>query len=494
MTLTDNKLIARQFMKKVEQTINSYGMVEKGMSVLVGVSGGPDSMALLHVMMNLAAHLSLKLGVAHLNHCLRHEASDKDEAFVVSEANKFGLPCYVERSDIARQQLKTGYSLEEAGRMARYRFFQSVCQNNGFDKIAVGHNKDDNAELILLYLLRGSGTVGMGGIPPKRDNIIRPLIRTSRVEIINYLNSQKTTYTTDASNYDERFLRNKIRHTLIPLLKKEFNPKISSSLNRLGEIMRSEDAWINHLIIPIFEKTVISSKAHRIILSVQQLAKIDIAPQRRVLRKAIQQVKGDLRRITYTQIHSISKLLENDSGDGRLDLPGRIRVIKKSGQLIISKEKKNLRIIEIEDIKQKTPEFQRVISKSDINIKKPIYIKEIKTVVTFLKTDRDAIHDITGSTNHAAFFDWDLLTFPIIVRNYRKGDRFTPLGMTGTQTLNKFFSNNKINPLKRSCIPVFLSGKQIIWIGGLRITDSIKVTTATKTVLKATISTRAEID
>jgi len=492
MTITDNKLIPRQFTKKVAQTINTYGMLEKGMSVLVGVSGGPDSVALLHVMMDVSERLALKLGVAHLNHCLRQESSDNDEAFVVSIADKFGLPCYVEKTDIVEEQRKTGYSLEEAGRMARYRFFQRVCQKNGFDKIAVGHNKDDNAELILLYLLRGSGAVGMGGIPPKRDNIIRPLIRTSRVEIINYLTTQKKTYTTDASNYDERFLRNKIRHMLIPLLKKEFNPKIGESLNRLGEIMRSEDAWLNHLINPIFEKTVIRSKDDRIILSMPELAKLNIAPQRRVLRKAIQQVKGDLRRITYTQIRSISTLLENDPGDGRLDLPGRIRVAKKFGQLIISKENKSLRLMEVEDINKKTFNFQKVISKSDINLKKPVYIKEIKMVVSFLKTDRNAIKDITGCKNQDAFFDWDLLKFPIIIRNYRKGDRFTPLGMTGTQSLKKFFINNKINSLKRSCVPIFLSGNQLIWIGGFRIADSIKVTAATQTVLKTTITTGVE--
>ena len=494
MTITDNKLIARRFTNKIVQTINTYGMVEKGMSVLVGVSGGPDSTALLHVMMDVSERLSLKLGVAHLNHCLRKEASDNDEAFVVSTAKQFNLPCYVEKKDILNDQKKTGQSLEEAGRMARYRFFESVCRKNGFDKIAVGHNKDDNAELILIYLLRGSGTAGMGGIPSKRDNIIRPLIRTSRDEIINYLNTQKATYATDASNYDERFLRNKIRHMLIPLLEKEFNPKISSSLNRLGEIMQTEDAWINHLIIPVFEKTVITKDTHRISLSVFELEKLHLAPQRRVLRKAIQQVKGNLRRITYTHIHSISKLLENDYVDGRLDLPGRIRVTKKSGQLVIAKEKKSLRLIEVVGKTKKPFVFEQVLSKSDISSEKPVYIKKIKTYVTFLKTDCDSIHDMTASKNQEAYFDWDLLKFPIIVRNYRKGDRFTPLGMTGTQTLKKFFINNKINPLKRSCVPIFLSGKQIIWIGGIRIADSIKVTDATQTVLKATISTLAESD
>ena len=494
MSIPANKLIVRQFTLNVLQTIKAQAMVKKGMSVLVGVSGGPDSMALLRAMMDVSERLSLKLGVAHLNHCLRHQASDNDKELVVSVANKLGLPCYVERKNIINEQKKTGYSLEETARVARYRFFQTVCQNNGFDKIAVGHHRDDNAELILLYLLRGSGPVGIGGIPPKRDNIIRPLIKTTRTEIINYLNAQKISYAIDTSNYDETFQRNKIRHTLIPLLKKEFNPKICESLNRLGEIMQTEEAWISHLIMPIFDKTVLTTDTHRIALSVSQLTKLHIAPQRRVLRKAIQQVKGELRRITYTHIHSILKLMKNRAADGRLDLPSRIRVAKQSGQLIITKENENLRSIDLAGEKKKPFAFKQVISKSDITSQKPIYIKEIKTYVTFLKTDRDSIDDMTGSLNQVALFDWDLLKHPIIVRNYRNGDRFTPLGMTGTQKLNKFFVNNKIKPLKRSSVPIFLSGNEIIWIGGFRIADSRKVTTAKKTVLKATISARAETD
>jgi len=181
-------------------------------------------------------------------------------------------------------------------------------------------------------------------------------------------------------------------------------------------------------------------------------------------------------------------LLESEALEGRLDLPDRIRATKKFEQLIISKENKNLRSVNAFGEKRKPFFFKRIISKSDIGSQKPVYIKEININVTLLKTDRDSIDDKTGFINQEALFDWDLLKLPIIVRNYRKGDRFTPLGMTGSQAVKKFFINNKIRLLNRPKIPIFLSGNEIIWIGGFRIADSVKVTAATKTVLKATLS------
>lgn len=487
MSIPEKKLIARQFTGKVHQTIKDHNMLQKGMSVLVGVSGGPDSMALLHSLMALSDCLSLRLGVAHLNHCLRDEASDTDEEFVIAFAEKNRLPCYVEKKNIILHQKKPGYSLEETGRIARYHFFKKISKTEHFDKIAVGHHQDDNAELILLYLLRGTGLAGISGIPPVRENIIRPLIQTNRSEIIKYLKFHGVDYRIDESNVDEKFQRNKIRHHLIPLLQKAYNPKLSEALNRLGHIIQTEEDWINQLINPIYDKTIIASDKQRIEMSVSELTKYHIAQQRRIIRKAIQSVKGDLRRITFSHIDSILLLLKKKSADKRLDLPGRVRIVKQFNQLIFSKENINLRSAQLPGEKKKPVSFEYMISKSDIMSNIPIYLKEINTYVKFSKSEITHTQDIDTSGDQVAVFDWDILQFPIQIRNYRKGDCFTPLGMTGTQKLKNFFINNKIKPRNRLEAPLFLNGDTIIWIGGYRISDSIKMTSGTKAILTATL-------
>lgn len=449
-------------------------------------------MALLHALVALSDLMDLRLGVVHLNHCLRQKASDNDEEFVKSVAKKHGLPVFIKKKDILQERGKTGLSLEEAGREARYHFFNAVCRKMQFDKIAVGHHQDDNAELILLNLLRGSGPAGIGGIAPVRKNIIRPLIRAPHTEIIDYLKSQKIDYIIDQSNYDERFARNKIRHQLMPLLKNTYNPKMSETLNRLGTILQSEEEWINALVSPFFDQAVLNSDSQKMNLSISELLNFHMAAQRRVIRKAILEIKGNLRRITYSHIDSIIQLINKDFTAARLDLPDQIRILKQADLLIIQKETKNLRTAKPPAEDAKPAVFEYLVSRPTVESEDPVYIHEIKTRITFSKITPDQSQNLSGHGDHAAFFDWDTIQFPIVIRNFRSGDRFSPIGMTGTQKLKKFFINNKINPFKRAFIPIFLSGETIIWVGGFRISEPVKITSETQTVLKVEIFTETE--
>ncbi|MBW2620551.1 MAG: tRNA lysidine(34) synthetase TilS, partial [Deltaproteobacteria bacterium] len=248
-----------KLLRTVEQTITTYGMLKPGDSVLIGVSGGPDSVALFHVLLTLASRFSLRIGVAHLDHCLRQNDSDKDAEFVASLAARFDIPCYIHKANVRKYQLENKLSLEEAARRVRHTFLNRVAEKNSFNKIALGHHFDDNAELVLMNLFRGSGPLGISGIPPVRDGkIIRPLIRSNRSEIIAFLDKNGIKYISDSSNRDTRFLRNRIRHDLIPLLKTSYNPKITQNLNRLASIVRSEEEWIEDVIHPLFKKAVIN--------------------------------------------------------------------------------------------------------------------------------------------------------------------------------------------------------------------------------------------
>jgi len=463
-------------------------MIQKGDAVLIGVSGGPDSMALLHALLYLAEAMDLRLGVAHLNHCLRQASSDAEEQFVASAAKNLKIPVFIEKKDILAESKKTGLGLEEAGREARYHFFNEVCEKQRFDKIAVGHHGEDNAEQVLLNLIRGSGPAGIGGIPPVRKNIIRPLIRTPRTEILSYLNDNKIEYVIDPSNADDRFLRNKIRHQLMPLLQQTYNPKISETLNRMSAIVQSEEAWIDAVITPLFETVIVSADDRQVVLCVSGVQQFHEAARRRILRKAIGTIKKDLRRITCSHIEAMMGLISRNPAKARLDLPDRIRILKRADHLIIVKESKNLRMARPPEECAGPAVFEYPISRVVIESGKPVYIREIDRHVSFYKTNRHRIPTLTDQEDSTAFFDWETLAFPIMIRNFRPGDRFSPMGMAGSQKLKKFFINNKINLWDRLTLPIFVSGDKIIWVGGIRMAEAFKITSRTQTVLRIKIS------
>ena len=302
--MTGAKLVDNsRFFKTVENTISIHRMFQNGDSVLVGVSGGPDSVALLHVLTALAPRLSIHLAVAHLNHGLRGRESDRDADFVATLADTHRLPFHFTKADAHKYRKQHKLSLEEAGRQLRYGFFIEVAETNGYQKIALGHHADDSAEVVLMYLLRGSGPLGISGIPPVRNHkIVRPLIEVTRSDILAFLAGHRIEYVTDSTNTDMRYLRNKMRHQLIPHLKSTYNPNIIETLNRLSHILRDEEAWMNETIQSVFGDTVLTSESNRVHFSIPKLITLQAAVQRRIFRYAIKTIKGDLRRITYTHI------------------------------------------------------------------------------------------------------------------------------------------------------------------------------------------------
>lgn len=475
---------SNKLLRTVEKTVSTYGMLEQKDSVLVGVSGGPDSIALLHVLIKLASRFSLRLGVAHLNHSLRHNDSDKDAEFVLSVAKTFDLPCYVHKEDVYQYQVENKLSLEEAARRVRYNFFERVSEAKNFNKIALGHHCDDNAELVLMNLFRGSGPQGISGIPPKRDEkIIRPLIHLKRSEIIDYLETKGLKYVSDTSNLDTKYIRNRIRLQLIPLLKESYNPKIIDTLNRLSAIIGSEEEWIEDIIHPLFEKTALNLEDDIVSFSIPRLKEMNVAAQRRIIRKAIEWIKKDLRRITFLHIDSVINLLESGPTDKSLDLPDRIRIKRNRERLIFSKEKKPLR-----DLNRKSGKIEKVVFEYKIVKPEPVFIKEIFAHIKFSEMDIEDLSDFRCTGQNAAFFDKDALSFPLVLRNIRPGDRFKPMGMIGTQKISKFFIDNKVPKTERSRCPVMLSQEKIIWVVGHRIDGSVKVTPSTTNVLKIELS------
>ena len=319
-----------QLMSGVRQTILEHRMFLPGDAVLVAVSGGPDSVALLNVLRLLAAEFSLCLGLVHLNHGLRSETADRDERFVRTLARQLALPCFVGRKDVRGYQRRFKLSLEDAARRVRYAFYDDVLRERGFDKVALGHQANDNAELVLMNFLRGSGLRGLAGIPAVRNGkIVRPLIRAGRLEIMRYLESEQIPFVTDESNRDPRFLRNRIRHRLIPELENEYNPALIAGLNRLAAIMRPEEEWIRTLIDSLFEDAVVERVPGRLTLSIRALRALPLAAQRRLIRRVLEELLGHLRRIAFRHVDAACDLLRGARAHAHLDWPHGIQVLRR---------------------------------------------------------------------------------------------------------------------------------------------------------------------
>jgi tRNA(Ile)-lysidine synthase len=478
--------IEKKILSKVEHTLITHRMVQKGDTVVVGVSGGPDSVALLHILLALAPKFSFQVAIAHLNHCLRRDESERDEGFVVSLAEQLDLPLHVERQDVRYYQKSHRLSLEEAARQVRYCFYDDIASKFGYQKIALGHHSDDNAELILMYLLRGSGPLGLSGIPPLRDaRIIRPLIDIKRSEILDFIAVRSLDCVLDSSNEDSQYLRNRVRNRLIPQLKAEYNPQIIDSLNRLALILDAEHRWIESLIQPIFEKVVVFEKQSRIGFDIEQLNQHNIAVRRRLIRKAVLKVKGNLRRLAFVHVEAALKLAQKTAASAALDLPDRIRISRQNNVLIISKEAQNLRHLASAPLLSSTPDYAYRLSKAG-----EIYINEAALKIRFSEIPLEQTPDwrLSGQGTSTAYFDMDKIHFPLVIRNFRPGDRFSPLGMSGRQKLNKFFIDHKVSRDDRKKCPILLSRNEIIWVVGHRLDNAAKIGPQTRRILKAEVS------
>ncbi|MFA5062522.1 MAG: tRNA lysidine(34) synthetase TilS [Candidatus Omnitrophota bacterium] len=312
---------------KVKETIRKYNLISQGDTVLVGVSGGPDSVTLLYLLKSLSVSLGLKLRIAHLNHMLRKDSS-RDAEFVRLLGLKLGIPVTIGKIDIKKISPKG--SLEENARNARLEFLFKTAQKMRSKKIALAHNLDDQAETVLMRILRGTGLYGLSGILPKRRfggfEIIRPLIRVQRKEVESFLKRNKIDVRIDKTNGKDIFLRNKLRNRLIPLLEKEYNPKIKGALSNMSEVISLDYDYLNQSAL----RKVKGKKGE---IKLADYAKFHPAIQRLVLRLTISELQGSIRRITLTHINEIEDLIANRPVNSVVDLPKGISVVKKKSTI-----------------------------------------------------------------------------------------------------------------------------------------------------------------
>jgi tRNA(Ile)-lysidine synthase len=485
----DKFQFSNALLDRVAKYIQAQNLIQPEDSVLVGVSGGPDSVTLLHILKALQPYMFRRLGVAHLNHGIRSSESDRDAEFVSNLSGSLNIPCHGSKKDVSVYAYKNKMNLEEAARKCRYDFFQSLLQYEGYTKIALGHQANDNAESVLIHLFRGSGTKGVSSMPAIRDNkIIRPLLKVTLPEIMDYIASHRLMHVYDSTNFDITLTRNRIRHRLIPMLENEFNPKIVKALNTFSAISFSEDDWMSQITESFFLKILLEKKPGKIILAADELRRTHRALARRALRCALIELKGDLRRIYLAHIESILDLLSSQKGYRRLNLPGKILVERVYDQLqlqLLTSISNHLK--DDHSFKNSTHFFKYMVPKpKDEPIK--IYISETDCSIEFSITHQDITTVLDQAGHNIAFFDMDRLVFPLTIRNTLPGDRYAPLGMSGTQKLNDYFINTKVPRPQRKYIPILLSQDRIIWIAGHRLSRLSRIRSDTKRIIKAEFS------
>ena len=464
----------------VERTLTAHAMLAPGDRVLVGVSGGPDSMVLIHLLSRLAPVLRIRLGVAHLNHCLRGALAEKDAEVVCKAASELGYPCHCGHAKILKVKRQLGLSVEDAARRVRYAFFKKTMIDAGYNKLALGHQMNDNAEQVLLALLRGAGPRGLAGIAPVRDShIIRPLIDTRRSQIEIFAAKNKITYVTDESNVDRLFLRNRIRQGLLPLLAADYNPRIEAHLNRLADIMRCQEDWIEGVVKIHYKKVSMKSTQGTIDLSVGSLRQAHPALGRRLVRMALEDLAGSLQRVRFSHVQAVLDLATGDKGEKTCHLPGSIRARRSYDRLVLSMAtpfRKRRALAGSE---------KKAAPKTTISGPFPATVEILAMGIGMRFSPSHPGHLPAWNTmnRNRADFDMDRLSLPLTVRPVLAGDRFKPLGAGGSQKIKKFFIDHKLSRHLRAMTAVLADQQRIIWLVGQRIDDQVKVTTKTSKVL-----------
>lgn len=322
--------------QKILQTIKKYNLIKSGDSIVVGVSGGPDSVCLLHILNELKNEMNFKIYVAHINHMIRKEADEETE-YVKNFCKNIGVECFAQKIDVVKIAKEEKIGTEEAGRKIRYNFFKEVLKKTNSNKIATAHNNNDKVETIIMNILRGSGTAGLKGLDPIRENkFIKPLIETSREEIEEYCKENKLNPRIDKSNNENIYTRNKVRNIVIPYVKSEFNPNILKTINRLSEVATEENEYLNKVTLETFNKICVevdTTDNSTITLDLKKFNNLELVIKRRLILYTINELLGTTEGIEKINIDDIIKLCSNNIGNKYLMPIKKIKILVKKGKI-----------------------------------------------------------------------------------------------------------------------------------------------------------------
>lgn len=453
--------------ERLRETIARYRMMEASDLVLVAVSGGVDSMTLLTLLDELQGELGITLAVAHLDHRMRSGSAD-DAQFVVHHARSLGLPVIQRAIDVPSYRRKERRSPEEAARRVRYRFFQEAAREIEANVVALGHTLDDRVETFFINLLRGAGVAGLAGMPPVRFDgdlrYVRPLIECTREEIERYAQERGLPYREDPTNRDLNYLRNRVRHRLLPLLL-EFNPNVLGTVARASEALRKTHEYLSEEAERAFQSALLSECPDEVVLDAREVRSRPEPLRSDVIRAALRRVKGDLQGIEAVHVEDVLAELEKGRSGNEVAFPEGIRAVYQDERLIITRRPAKPR---------RAPYCL------------PLHPGENRLAEIGWRFDLDILegsHPIPEDRLEARI-DYATIVEPLVVRNRQEGDRFEPLGLGGAKKLQDFFVDEKIPREERDETPILCDQGGILWVVGRRRSERARVTLQTQHTLR----------
>ncbi len=454
----------------VRSTLEDHAMVREGDRVVAAVSGGADSVCLLDVLARISHEMGFALVVAHFDHGLRPGEDESETLFVGGLARELGLPFETEKAHGLRGMAG---SLEERARDARYAFLERVRAKHGAEHIALGHTLDDQAETVLMRLLRGSGPSGLAGIPPVRaPGIIRPLIRIRRAEIEAYLRGRGLSWRIDPSNLRNCHLRNRIRLELLPELLK-YQPRLVEHLGETADLIREEDEFLAGLAREWVDEWA-EQRGGGLVLPRGRMAALPRPLLRRAIRHAVERAAGDLRKIRRSHVEAAMRIVLGEKTRTGVDLPGGWRIRRSYERIIVSPARS-----------EEGPSFHaRLAGPGEYRVEGA----GIRVIVE--ERPGEAVRSLDASP-YTAFLDAERISYPLELRPWRPGDRFVPLGMRGRRKVKDFLIDRKVPKGERAGVPLLLSRGEAVWLCGFRIDDRFKVSEETTRVLEVRLEASA---
>jgi tRNA(Ile)-lysidine synthase len=457
---------------RTEQTLRADDLLREGESVLVAVSGGPDSMALLHVLVQLADRWRIKLVAAHVDHMFRGEESADEAEFVARYAASVGIPCEVAKIDIPAKVKQYGGNSQAAAREERYRFLLSVAKRYRCSRIALAHHADDQAETVLMRLLRGTGPSGLAGMPIRRIEdqveLIRPFLRIYKQSLEAYCKEQGIEYRTDSSNLERKYRRNRIRLELLPYLKK-YNPQLPEALNRLAEMVQSEDDFLDKEASRVVLSW--SSSEGRRGIPRKEYVCLHLALQRRCLKLILNYVSSEAGNIDFSILESVREaILQEHTPNLRLDLPG----------CVMLREYDQIRFVT--QVEGPSPPEDFLWTPQPRETSGTLHVGPGLTLEWDFRQP-DSL-DTTGGSRQEAWFDAEALRYPLRFRPRRNGDRFQPIGLNGSKKVKDMYVDDKVPPVMRERLPLMEDRDGfIVWVPGIRRSTHALVSETTSRVL-----------
>ena len=459
--------------QKALETIKRYRMLAGSERVVVSVSGGPDSVALLLFLSGLASEMGLELFVFHLDHMFRGEESAADAAFVEGLSRELGLPCRVFTVDVPSMVRESDRSPQDVARKVRLERLTSCADEVAADRVALGHTADDQVETFLMRMIQGAGLSGLGGMPPVSGRIMRPLIDVWREEVEQYCDKMGIEPRLDKSNLDNTYLRNRVRNRLIPVLKGEFGPGIKEVILREVESLALDRRFLSEEAAEAFDRLAVE-KDGEVRLDVEKLGQLPDSLQRGVIRQSWAELMPDESPMAWRHVVDVLKKVVGGRTGARLDLPRSVVVEREYGEIVFSVEK------EAEAL-------------SEVILEKPGSVPLPGSGMAFSAREVSVEEVEFGADPMSEFVPPDL-RFPLEVRHPAAGDRFQPLGSPGSKKLSDFFTDIKLPRRDRTNCWLVLSGGLIVWVVGHRLDERFRLRGEEKRAIRLSVEPQGEYD